>query len=147
MIKYASSTRSFNILLTIIEFLASILIIYGVTVTFGAYLFENFWQTLFFSAFMGVLCVAPCIILFEHDDPVVLFNRLFIRREFLDDVEFRCARTSVYAVVGSWFGAMVIPLDWDRWWQEWPISCCIGAILGAVIGILTGNRSRIKLKN
>jgi len=23
----------------------------------------------------------------------------------------------ISSIVGAWFGAFVIPLDWDRWWQ------------------------------
>ena len=38
------------------------------------------------------------------------------------------------AFVGAWFGAFPIPLDWDRPWQEWPISCNIGLTLGASLG-------------
>lgn len=115
MIKYANSSNSRNIFLTFLEFLASVLIIYLVAVSFGASLFlEDFKQTLFFSLFMAVLCVAPNIILFEHGDPFSLFNRLFLKKVFFDDTEYRCARTSVYAVVGAWLGALVIPLDWDR---------------------------------
>ena len=153
MLKHANSSNSYNILFTFLEFLASVLFIYLVAVTFGASLFlEDFKQTLFFSLFMAVLCVAPSIVLFEHQDLFSLFNRLFLKKVFFDDVEYRCARTSVCAVVGAWLGALVIPLDWDRWagfvafydfefdlnwlklfnlvrwWQEWPISCCIGKL-------------------
>lgn len=126
MIKYQGKSDAMNNSLTFLEFLASVVFIYFVSVTFGASLFENYQQTLFFSFFMGVLCVAPCIILFEHSDIISLFIRLFIKQEFFDESEYRCARISVFSVVGAWFGALVIPLDWDRWWQEWPISCCIG---------------------
>ena len=41
---------------------------------------------------------------------------------------------AVGAFVGAWFGAFPIPLDWDRPWQEWPISCNIGMTLGAFLG-------------
>jgi len=33
-------------------------------------------------------------------------------------------------MVGAWAGAIPIPLDWDRDWQQWPVSCCYGALLG-----------------
>lgn len=29
----------------------------------------------------------------------------------------------VTTVFGAWAGAVVIPLDWDRPWQKWPIPC------------------------
>lgn len=36
-------------------------------------------------------------------------------------------------ILGTWLGATVIPLDWDRPWQAWPIPCVIGALLGYLI--------------
>lgn len=33
-------------------------------------------------------------------------------------------------LLGAWLGAIVIPLDWDRPWQVWPIPCVIGALVG-----------------
>ena len=36
----------------------------------------------------------------------------------------------LYTCVGAWLGAVPLPLDWDRDWQVWPISCCLGAALG-----------------
>ena len=42
------------------------------------------------------------------------------------------------AVVGVWLGAVPIPLDWDRPWQAWPISCVIGTLVGYSCGALCG---------
>ena len=41
--------------------------------------------------------------------------------------------TCLYTCVGAWLGAVPIPLDLDRDWQVWPISCCLGAMSGNVI--------------
>lgn len=41
---------------------------------------------------------------------------------------------AVSVLVGAWLGAVVIPLDWERPWQQWPISCVLGAIVGQAIG-------------
>lgn len=41
---------------------------------------------------------------------------------------------SVGGLVGCWLGVIPIPLDWDRDWQDWPITLLIGAYLGAFIG-------------
>jgi len=146
MIKYRNSSHVQNIILTFGEFLASVFIIYFITVTFGASLIESFYQTLFFSVFMSVICFLPCIVLFDHSNIFILLNRIFILQEFQDDLEYRCMRLSVSAIIGAWFGALVIPLDWDRWWQEWPISCCTGAIFGAFYGALAGFKSKDKNK-
>lgn len=146
MIKYRNASNIQNLILTFGEFVASIFIIYLIAVTFGASLIESFYQTLFFSVLMSVICIVPCIVLFEHSNMFTLLNRIFILEEFEDDVEYRCMRISKSAIIGAWFGALVIPLDWDRWWQEWPISCSTGAICGAFFGILTGGKSKDKIK-
>jgi len=36
--------------------------------------------------------------------------------------------------IGAWFGAVPIPLDWDRDWQRWPITIVTGAYIGWAIG-------------
>lgn len=44
-------------------------------------------------------------------------------------------RTNIQTtILGTWLGATVIPLDWDRPWQAWPIPCVLGALLGYLIG-------------
>ncbi|KAK1256564.1 hypothetical protein QJS04_geneDACA019606 [Acorus gramineus] len=40
------------------------------------------------------------------------------------------------AVIGAWFGAWPMPLDWERPWQEWPICVTYGAVVGYSLGML-----------
>ncbi|SCU87871.1 LADA_0E06700g1_1 [Lachancea dasiensis] len=40
--------------------------------------------------------------------------------------------------VGCWISCVVIPLDWDRSWQEWPTPLVVGAYLGAFVGYSIG---------
>ncbi|XP_073015393.1 uncharacterized protein [Primulina eburnea] len=40
------------------------------------------------------------------------------------------------AVIGAWFGAWPMPLDWERPWQEWPICVTYGAISGYIAGMV-----------
>ena len=42
------------------------------------------------------------------------------------------------AALGAWAGAMPIPLDWDRPWQRWPVSCVLGTAMGAMAGSTVG---------
>ena len=39
------------------------------------------------------------------------------------------------ALIGLWLGAIPIPLDWDRPWQRWPITCVVGTLIGHFIGL------------
>ena len=34
---------------------------------------------------------------------------------------------TMVTVFGAWLGAWVIPLDWDRPWQQWPLPCVLGS--------------------
>ncbi|XP_067844893.1 phosphatidylinositol-glycan biosynthesis class F protein isoform X2 [Heptranchias perlo] len=44
--------------------------------------------------------------------------------------------TTICSLFGAWLGAIPIPLDWDRPWQVWPISCTLGATLGFTISLV-----------
>ncbi|CUS23736.1 LAQU0S11e03092g1_1 [Lachancea quebecensis] len=36
--------------------------------------------------------------------------------------------------IGCWVSCIVIPLDWDRDWQQWPTPLIVGAYTGAFVG-------------
>ncbi|KAF3932227.1 hypothetical protein ABW20_dc0110455 [Dactylellina cionopaga] len=40
--------------------------------------------------------------------------------------------------LGAWFGAIPIPLDWDREWQKWPVTIIVGMYAGYAAGRLGG---------
>ncbi|KAK4350169.1 hypothetical protein RND71_029482 [Anisodus tanguticus] len=40
------------------------------------------------------------------------------------------------AVIGAWFGAWPMPLDWESPWQEWPICVTYGAVAGYLVGLV-----------
>lgn len=44
----------------------------------------------------------------------------------------------IFIVVGGWISCVVIPLDWDRDWQNWPIPIVVGGYLGALVGYTIG---------
>lgn len=130
-----SKQQTVILLATAAELLFSIVVIYLITVTFGASIYEDFLRTLIFSVLMTGLCIAPTLFLVEHNNPFALLFRVLIQHDCRNNDEYRCMKTSMYAVTGAWLGALVIPLDWDRWWQEWPLSCSFGAIFGAFLGL------------
>ena len=45
---------------------------------------------------------------------------------------------SLGACMGSWVGAVPIPLDWDREWQRWPVTVVCGMYVAAVVGKVVG---------
>lgn len=50
---------------------------------------------------------------------------------------------TVGALVGGWFGAIPIALDWDREWQKWPCTVLWGVIMGWAVGRLLTNGLRL----
>ncbi|CAH8389082.1 unnamed protein product [Eruca vesicaria subsp. sativa] len=51
-----------------------------------------------------------------------------------ENTEYMIVIPTYGSIVGGWFGAWPMPLDWERPWQEWPICVCYGAIGGYIIG-------------
>eukprot|EP00922_Rhytidocystis_sp_ex-Travisia-forbesii_P019560 GHVS01028930.1.p1 GENE.GHVS01028930.1~~GHVS01028930.1.p1 ORF type:complete len:282 (-),score=45.79 GHVS01028930.1:722-1567(-) len=45
---------------------------------------------------------------------------------------------SVFALVGAWMGAIVLPLSHDPYkpWKQWPVPCLLGVMLGNAAGCL-----------
>jgi GPI ethanolamine phosphate transferase 2/3 subunit F len=122
------------LMITLLEIIASIFIFYFISISFGASLIETFNETLLFSLLMTFLCTLPTLILTKHDDPIEsLYQLIFTNRNDLNKIEYISKSIAIGAVIGAWLGALVIPLDWDRWWQQWPISCCFGAISGSIL--------------
>uniref|UniRef100_A0A3B4F2L7 Phosphatidylinositol glycan anchor biosynthesis class F n=1 Tax=Pundamilia nyererei TaxID=303518 RepID=A0A3B4F2L7_9CICH len=44
--------------------------------------------------------------------------------------------TVACTLIGAWVGAFPIPLDWDRPWQVWPVSCSLGSLFGYLTGLV-----------
>jgi phosphatidylinositol glycan class F len=125
------------------EFLLSTAVVYFITFTFGAYLFENMVETVFFGGYMSALCIMPALLVCPHRNPLTIIDRVLLKNEFESRAEKLLTNLAYGAIVGAWLGALVIPLDWDRWWQEWPVSCVMGATVGSICGVLIDN---VKLK-
>ena len=43
-----------------------------------------------------------------------------------------------FGIVGCWLGAFVIPLDWQKPYQNWPLPIIYGSFSGCLIGYLVG---------
>lgn len=56
--------------------------------------------------------------------------------------DFKVGLWNKYFVIiaaGGWLSCIVIPLDWDRDWQQWPIPIVVGIYLGAILGFTFGS--------
>uniref|UniRef100_A0A023F764 Putative ethanolamine-p-transferase gpi11/pig-f n=1 Tax=Triatoma infestans TaxID=30076 RepID=A0A023F764_TRIIF len=99
---------------------------YVVTVLFGAQLLSNQEETLMFSILLTNLTILPISVQFGSIYVDNFIQRVLPTSKF-DSLVFNNAYG---ALLGAWFGAFVIPLDWDRPWQVWPIPCSLGALFG-----------------
>ncbi|KAL0755000.1 hypothetical protein Bca101_092668 [Brassica carinata] len=62
------------------------------------------------------------------------WHRAFASMKPIGNIEYMIVIPAYGAIVGGWFGAWPMPLDWGRPWQEWPICVCYGAIGGCIVG-------------
>jgi len=102
-------------------------IYYTITVLFGAQIFSKYEETVMLSILLCVLTVFPACL---HMGANSFISLLFGHKPSNDVLSTLILRTIQLTLFGTWLGAFVIPLDWDRAWQEWPIPCASGALLG-----------------
>ncbi|XP_018024776.1 phosphatidylinositol-glycan biosynthesis class F protein isoform X2 [Hyalella azteca] len=113
-----------GILWSIAQLLCCLLAIHGVILLFGAPILHGVVETFSLSLLLTVLC---CGRAFVSLGPNALNCLLTARRiGGVSEGEVR----AVLVLLGAWLGALPIPLDWDRPWQTWPLTCTIGSLLG-----------------
>ncbi|CAB4410264.1 unnamed protein product [Rhizophagus irregularis] len=110
----------------------AVFVLHIVAILFGASLIHNAQKTLMFAVYVSLLGIFPPAVAFKNHTPY--WSRVF--SDFCPETipEKMVYYPTVGTIIGAWAGAIVIPLDWDRPWQEWPISCVISAYIGHVIG-------------
>lgn len=104
-----------------------IVVYFSVAVLFGAEVFSKHEETFMLSVLLCVLTVFPACL---HMGASSAINLIFGQKPSNDVVGTLILRSIQLTLFGAWLGAFVIPLDWDRAWQEWPIPCASGAVLG-----------------
>ncbi|GIY11158.1 phosphatidylinositol-glycan biosynthesis class F protein [Caerostris darwini] len=131
--------KEFSIHKSLIVLTFGIAAYYVISIFFGAPIFENYSETLYFSVLMSVLTVYPLLWYFFFNDSLAGVLKVISDSKFDNSTESHLHSIILWTVIGAWVGAFPIPLDWDRPWQKWPITCCIGASLGnSVIHLIIG---------
>lgn len=110
-------------------YLTTILLIYCFSVMFGAEL-TDIESTFVFSCFLTSLLLFPSYFYFG----LHFVHLLTFREKPLTLMHLNLQTVAINCIIGAWLGAFVIPLDWDRSWQQWPIPCIIGSLSGFVFG-------------
>ncbi|KAL3511998.1 hypothetical protein ACH5RR_024715 [Cinchona calisaya] len=100
----------------------------------GAPIIQNFQRTLHWSLFMSVLTCVPAASVFgsSWDD----WLQIYAHTKPSGPIQYMICLPAHGAVVGAWFGAWPMPLDWERPWQEWPICVSYGALAGYFVGMI-----------
>ncbi|KAK4881985.1 hypothetical protein RN001_005304 [Aquatica leii] len=108
----------------------TIVIYYVVAVLFGAPFLSGHEETFMFSLLLTVLTALPSCLHLGADTTISLLIEL---TSFEGDIITESIRQSICGTLfGAWLGAIVIPLDWDRPWQVWPIPCSLGSMIGYI---------------
>ncbi|KAL6043107.1 Glycosylphosphatidylinositol anchor biosynthesis protein 11 [Balamuthia mandrillaris] len=103
-------------------------------VMFGAPLIEDAGRTFLWAVLMATLVALPAACFLGFDPRRLVLITVFDPSSSSSSIESSLSLPADGAIVGTWVGAFVIPLDWDREWQVWPVSCCYGAIGGYLLG-------------
>lgn len=112
----------------------SVVIFYIVAVLFGAPFLSAQEATLMFALLLTTLVVLPLVLNLGLDATFSILCTVDVfEKEALNTIFSISVR---FVLFGGWLGAVVIPLDWDRPWQHWPIPCCLGALIGHVVAQL-----------
>ena len=104
----------------------------------------EFWeQTSTFAALIVVHALLPVVL--SHGGDHKALTKVFLTQpkgegedniSLTTPIETQLFYRGFGAIAGAWAGAIPIPLDWDRPWQAWPITCSVGCLCGAVISNL-----------
>ncbi|KAL8585159.1 hypothetical protein ACOMHN_013174 [Nucella lapillus] len=103
-------------------------------ILFGAPVLESSRETFHFAMLMTSVVAVPafCVLGADGDRWTTVFG---LGRPALGP-ETVIYVTSITSLLGAWLGAVPIPLDWDRPWQVWPVSCVLGGVCGHCLGHL-----------
>ncbi|XP_047528707.1 phosphatidylinositol-glycan biosynthesis class F protein [Vanessa atalanta] len=129
--KKASKSRVGDIVKSIVFLLGVKFCFFIGIILFGAPVLEYHEETLILSSLLTLLTVFPLI---AHTGVELAVQLLFGVKTFSrDTIIAMLVNNALLTVCGAWLGAVVIPLDWNTPWQQWPIPCYLGAIGGYLL--------------
>ncbi|XP_076920522.1 PIGF/3-ketodihydrosphingosine reductase fusion protein-like [Bidens hawaiensis] len=95
---------------------------------------QYFLTTLNWSLLMSAFTFVPAASVYGSS--WADWHRIFAHTKLIGFIDYMIGMPAYGAVIGGWFGAWPMPLDWERTWQEWPICVTYGAIIGYLVGML-----------
>ena len=82
-------------------------------------------NTLYLSILLTTMTCLPVLVICKPNNFVSNLMNCFNRFKFEPKMESIIMKTSVVTVIGGWFGAFPLVLDWMQPWQEWPVCSSI----------------------
>lgn len=95
---------------------------------------QYFSKTADWSILMSVFTIVPAASVFGSS--WTEWRRIFAHAKPNGPIDYMICLPAHGAVIGAWFGAWPMPLDWERPWQEWPICVSFGAMAGYLVGMV-----------
>jgi len=105
-------------------------------VLFGAALTVDVSETFHLAALAASLSIWPCIFHYGLQWDNWVASIFVFEGSPLTGIEGCLSLGGKGALIGLWLGAIPIPLDWDRPWQQWPITCVVGTLMGHALGLI-----------
>lgn len=105
--------------------------LYLFTVLLGAPALSNFQETTMFVIYLVVFSTVPLCLYFNAEGALNILVSIVVYTGDSFDHIFKLKMRII--LFGAWMGAVAIPLDWNRPWQQWPISCCVGGFVGFAV--------------
>ncbi|CAH6723793.1 glycosylphosphatidylinositol anchor biosynthesis protein 11 [[Candida] jaroonii] len=106
--------------------------VFGIVILMGAPLASHLYETLLLAAHVSLIIFTPVIVLFKLN-----FSKfsIIVQKIDLKSIWNNSILLSILAsIIATWCGVIPIPLDWDRPWQNWPITLLVGSYLGYFLG-------------
>jgi len=104
-------------------------------VLFGAPLTVDVNETFHLAALAASLSLWPCIFTYGLQWESWVTSICVFEGSPLTGIDGCLSLGGKGALLGLWMGAIPIPLDWDRPWQQWPTTCVVGTLIGHVVGL------------
>lgn len=112
-------------------------VMFIVMVLMGAPLYGFRTETFVLACHVSLIMVQPVLVAagLDHER---LKHLLMLERIYKLIFSSQVLTGTLFTALGAWMGVIPIPLDWDRPWQQWPITILAGAYVGAFVGPVLG---------
>ncbi|KAF5453317.1 hypothetical protein F2P56_028229 [Juglans regia] len=98
---------------------------------------QYFLKTINWSLMMSLFTIVPAVSVFGSSWKD--WQRIFANTKPIGSLGFIIYLPAHGAIIGAWLGALPMPLDWERSWQEWPICVSYGAMAGYLVAMVASS--------